>query len=236
MCDQRKKIRQSISYPREKTFDYLYEEIYESKLYQVDLPDAPNIIDGGAYIGLSTRFFVDKYPKASITCFEPNPHAFKHLKQTFGSADRVDLYKKALGAEHGCDEIIVEANKADTLMASLYSERLPNHISRETFEVETIPLSSVVEDTIDLLKLDVEGSEVTILSELQEQQGLNCIDQAIIEVHEPLDKSDRTLTIKNLFPESYEARVLSKTTSPRGENRDVVLHIESSEKADMSIK
>lgn len=57
----------------------VYDEIFISKEYDIDLGEPRFIVDAGAHIGLSSVFFACKYPKATIIALEPEPLNFDLL-------------------------------------------------------------------------------------------------------------------------------------------------------------
>lgn len=82
----------------------VYKEIYLYEDYFAKLTnDTPRIIDGGSHIGMATLYFKDRYPKAKITCFEPDPRNFELLiKNTEHLGDDVERLNLAL-TEDGAD-------------------------------------------------------------------------------------------------------------------------------------
>ncbi len=75
----------SISYFNKIEFRNLKNEIFKEEIYNLDIDDGKtkelNIIDVGAYIGLSILYFKSRYRNARITAFEPNPNVFPLLEE-----------------------------------------------------------------------------------------------------------------------------------------------------------
>lgn len=60
-------------------------------------------------------------------------------------------------------------------------------------QVEAVLLSSYLDRTVDLLKLDVEGAELKVLRELAGKRKLDLIQQMIVEYHYDLSNPDNSL-------------------------------------------
>lgn len=61
----------------------------------------PLIIDAGANIGASARWFVDAYPRAGIAAVEPDPDNYRMLKANTASCPQVTPIEAAVGSVAG---------------------------------------------------------------------------------------------------------------------------------------
>lgn len=151
-------------------------QIFKSELYgfKTQKPD-PVIIDCGAHIGLAAIFFAKKYPQSTIHAFEADPFIAKmliHNLESFGHT-HVNAHAKAVwinedgvnfdntGDDSGC---VVDSNSGN-------NRRIPS-----------IRLRSLLsEQTIDLLKMDIEGAEFDVILDCQDI--LSNAKRVIVEIH-----------------------------------------------------
>ena len=141
---------------------YVVGEILHDRVYALERSLGPNpvIIDAGANIGLSALWFLALYPSCTLHCFEPDPESFALLAQNTGSYASARIQCAAV------DEI-------DGVVPLLITGRLSDHRVLKPGSPESgVPVRSLRLDSylhranisrVDLLKLDVEGSELSVL-------------------------------------------------------------------------
>ena len=151
-----------------------YEEIFRRENYKVDFStDDPFIIDCGSNIGLSIIYFKNRFPKAKIIGFEPDPKIFAILKKNTARFKDLTLYNKAVSKEKGRLSFESEGG---------FSGRLNNEASgKNVIAVDAVPLSPYIDRKVDLLKIDIEGAEYGVLQEIQPKMGM--IDRIFVEYH-----------------------------------------------------
>jgi len=165
---------------------YLHREIFVELQYyfSTDSPD-PFIVDGGSNIGMSVLFFKALYPGARVLAFEPAQRAHDLLVRNVeanGLRD-VEVHRAALGREDGEVPFFEDRDDPATFRMSTRSERLPGTAS----PVPQRRLSQLLREEVDLLKLDIEGSEDDVLAELVDSQAVSRIRQLVVEYHHQLD-------------------------------------------------
>ena len=165
---------------------YLHREIFVELQYyfSTDRPD-PFIVDGGSNIGMSVLFFKALYPGARVLAFEPAQRAHDLLVRNVeanGLRD-VEVHRAALGREDGEVPFFEDRDDPATFRMSTRSERLPGTAS----PVPQRRLSQLLREEVDLLKLDIEGSEDDVLAELVDSQAVSRIRQLVVEYHHQLD-------------------------------------------------
>lgn len=113
--------------------------------------------------------------------FEPSPVAFRRLQASFG--DRPEMSLNNLGLGHTAGEFELFSDGAGSMLASLSRRRL-DHFGIGLTTSERVRLETLDEycrqravSNIDLLKLDVEGHELSVL-----QGGLRMIREHRIEM------------------------------------------------------
>jgi FkbM family methyltransferase len=165
---------------------YLHREIFVNLQYYFRSvrPD-PLIIDDGSNVGLSVLFFKALYPESRLLAFEPAQPACSLLVRNVeaNGIDGVDVHCEALGRETGKVDFFEDPRDPATFRMSTRPERLAG-VAR------TVPqrrLSELVNEDVDLLKLDVEGAEDDILTDLVESGAIGRIAQLVVEYHHHLD-------------------------------------------------
>lgn len=151
-------------------------DIYVRRTYA--LPDqarAAVIIDVGANIGLSVLWFLEACPAARIVALEPDPQIYPVLAANIAAvagvpAGQVELINAAAWHEDGT--IGFEADGADG-----------GHVCTTGTRVPTVDIAQILRRFrhIDLLKVDVEGAEGTLLPRIMPY--LDRIDRLFIEWH-----------------------------------------------------
>jgi FkbM family methyltransferase len=163
------------------TLNYLYREIFARQNYYFrSVNDAPVILDCGANIGMATLYFKWLYPNAVVKSFEPDPTTFQLLKQNI-SANKlnVEAYNCALWDKDGDLEFFVDSSHPGALLMSTDASRLKS----PPIKVAAHRLSDFIQDTVDFVKLDIEGAEHKVLCELLQSGKARAIRQMVIEYH-----------------------------------------------------
>jgi len=176
-----------ISFFDARTFISLLSEIFFRREYEFDAMRVdPYIIDCGSNIGMSVLYFKYCYPRARIIAFEPDPQTYRVLVENVaqnGLSD-VALYNLALADREGTVSLHRDPSHAGSLTMSVVGP----HALKEPLEkvdVRTAPLSTFItgNETVDFLKIDIEGSEGLVLAELERSGAINSVREMIIEYH-----------------------------------------------------
>jgi FkbM family methyltransferase len=134
---------------------------------------------------MSVLFFKALYPHARVLAFEPAQRAHDLLVRNVeanGVRD-VEVHRAALGREDGEVPFFEDPDDPATFRMSTRSERIPGTAS----PVPQRRLSPLIREDVDLLKLDVEGAEDDVLTELVDSEAVSRIRQLVIEYHHQLD-------------------------------------------------
>ncbi len=127
------------------------------------LPASPVVIDVGANVGDYASMVLEERPEARVWCFEPSGTAYLRLQDRLG--DRVVTRNIGLGASKG--ELDLYGPEAGSPLTSLHERRHDSVAFSATERARIDTLDQVAEDEhigrIDLLKLDVKGSELDVL-------------------------------------------------------------------------
>lgn len=203
----------TLSFSEYEAFAVLFEEIYLSGIYTFQAQRADlNIVDCGANIGVSVAYFSTRYPEASILAFEADDETFQILAANSqrNSWTQVKLNLAAVHRNEGVRRFF--GYGAGSLVASFRREASGSKPSRVR-EMPTVRLSKFLEGVVDLLKLDVEGSEIAVVEDLAESGKLQLVDQIIMEYHHHLspdeDELGRLLSLFEANGFGYELRALT---------------------------
>lgn len=169
-------------------FEHLYSEVFVKHSYWLNLRSArPVILDAGSNIGMSVLFFHLLWPEARITAFEPQPAAFNCLSQFIRLNQlepNISAHQVALAATEGQLDFFIDEASPGSLLASLDSDRM----SQNCISVTGKRLSSFINGPIDLLKMDVEGNEFDVLTDLVESTAIRSVQRIVLEYHHHIDR------------------------------------------------
>ncbi len=163
-------------------------EVFIAQQYGDFLPrQAALIIDAGANVGTTTAWFRIRYPEARVIAIEPDPYAFERLQRNVGLDPMVKTLHAALSSSDGTAEFVPGGwtwigRLAD---APVRIGEAPSRHRGETIDVKSLSLPTLCRHvaqnaSVDILKLDVEGSEWRILT-----GALDGISAIALELHEP---------------------------------------------------
>jgi FkbM family methyltransferase len=158
------------------------------------LGKAPFVVDLGANDGKLAQELTEAYPDVTLLLVEGDPYLIHKLGERFRDRQGVLLYRGLVGAEskeaaqfHLC--AVPEGN-------SVYRE-LTEHWAPGQSRTATVPMTTVAHllalakpERVDLLKVDIEGSEWDVLPTLTAHEA-DLIDQITVEFHDFLDPSRR---------------------------------------------
>jgi FkbM family methyltransferase len=158
-----------------------------------------NILDVGANKGQTISFFLRMNRDCKISSFEPNKSLFKKLNGKYGPLPNVKIYN--LGISDGKGEKLFRGNvlaytstfeelNPDSKYLKNKSSILgvkPDAIVKDKYIVNTTTLAAFINEhineTIDVLKIDIEGHEFAALNGLFAEPIKNSIRYIQIEDH-----------------------------------------------------
>lgn len=145
--------------------------------------DSPVILDCGANIGLATLFFKRLYPNARIHSFEADPTTCGVLRSNIeqNHLQGVTVTNVLLSDHNGAEKFYVSSGAAGSLMMSATASRFA--ADGQEITVNAGRLSDYIDGSVDLLKLDVEGSEFCVMRDLVASGKVSHIERMVIEYH-----------------------------------------------------
>lgn len=141
--------------------------------------DVRTVLDLGGNVGISCLWWTRQYPEAQITTWEPHPTHCDLLEthmRSNGCAARIRLYRAAAGTTDGEVEL-TDDDDASTIRESF----------RATKGCICVPLVDVFRTApsgrIDILKMDIEGAEYPILSDIRFEELASRTRFIVLEWH-----------------------------------------------------
>ncbi len=151
------------------------QEIFIEELYRVELGNQPFIIDCGANIGLSIIYLHQRHPGAEIIAFEPDENNFSMLTKNVASfqLQGVVVRKEAIWISNTSLNFSSEGTMTSKITNGSQG---PGVVL-----VDACRLKDLLNRTVDFLKIDIEGAEYAVLTDIAEQ--LHLVKNMFIEYH-----------------------------------------------------
>ena len=143
------------------------------------LESPATIIDAGANIGLASVYFLNRYPSSHVLAIEPFPDSFELCRRNLAAyGDRAAVLMGALWPNPGRVDLDPQGEE--------WANRVKPLPEGATGGVEAIAMPSLITlcgGSVDLLKIDVEGSEKEIF-EPAARSWLPNVRNLVIELHD----------------------------------------------------
>jgi FkbM family methyltransferase len=141
------------------------------------------IIDCGANVGYSSAYLLSKFPDAHLIAVEPDKRNYELLKQNLnGYGDRVTTICSALWSHR----VGLKVSSGPCGGKSEYATTVRECMDGEKEDLEAVDIPTLLgqsgRDEIDILKIDIEGTEKVIFSR-NFQSWVNNARIYIIELH-----------------------------------------------------
>jgi amino acid adenylation domain-containing protein/non-ribosomal peptide synthase protein (TIGR01720 family)/FkbM family methyltransferase len=205
--------------------EVVYREIFTEGSYfrhGVELAEGACVVDVGANIGLFTLYVKQRFPASRVLAFEPIPAIFDKLRANVSLHGlQVELFPCALAEREGSAPFTFYAGWSamsgryadaedeqsvtrtilahDRLGAADIEDLTAGRFAGEVVECPLRTLSQILRDNqvewVDLLKIDVEKSELDVLQGIAEEDWSR-IGQIVIEVH---DRGGRLEAVRSLL-------------------------------------
>lgn len=160
----------------------MLKEVFLSKDYYFKAPQHTplTIIDGGGNIGVSTLFFKKQYPQSEIMVFEPDAITRETLEKNVGRLDKVTIYPYGLSGKN--EKMDFFHNAVNPGGSSLYPKE-GHQFDKDRMTVECRKLSDFITTAVFILKLDIEGAELSVLEDLDHSGKLSLVEHIAMEYH-----------------------------------------------------
>jgi FkbM family methyltransferase len=160
----------------------VFEQVFLTRLYAAGLSGTVStIVDGGAHVGYSSLFFAAQYPEARVIAVEPEAGNFELLRINTLQSDRITSLHAALWSHDARLEV-----QSDPY-GSTWGFSVTEDLTSQNPQVRAISIPSLMREfeleTIDLLKVDIEGAEKELFSGAA-AEWLPRVRNILIETHE----------------------------------------------------
>lgn len=150
-----------------RDFDTAY-EIFLLRIYETGLAreSVRRIVDLGGNIGFSCLFWCWNYPAANVLTFEPHPVHCELLRRHVREnrcENRVVLLPAAAAARSGEARLTDDYDSSTVIQGAASNPR-----QRSTLAIELVDtFETIGPEPVDILKIDIEGMEYEIMSDLR---------------------------------------------------------------------
>ncbi|MBI3736074.1 FkbM family methyltransferase [Candidatus Sumerlaeota bacterium] len=177
----------------------VFDQVFISREYEMDLGKPKFILDAGAHIWLASVYFALKYPGAVIVALEPEPSNFVMLLRNTRPFSNIKPLCAGLWSRKA------------TLKLQNPGAPTSGYRVTEASAGEGIPalgvrdiLADFKPPRINLLKVDIEGSEAEVFG--ADTSWLGDVDTVVIELHDRFRSGCSEAFSNALFPYEYERR------------------------------
>jgi FkbM family methyltransferase len=181
-------------------------QVFIERDSDVSLTQEPRfIIDGGANVGYASIVFANKYPRAQIIAVEPEVGNYRLAAENCRTYPNVRVIQGGIWTS---DSPLVIGNPQAESWS--FKVREVEHTTANAIKGYTIAtlLSQSGFETIDLLKLDIEGAEEHIFS-ATDTAWLDHVRVLVIETHgERAEHAVKTALLKRTFTQSQQGEKL----------------------------
>ncbi len=201
-------------------FFFVFKEIFMEDFYEIDelmkhVPASPVVVDIGANVGFFSFLIAAKAKNAKVFAFEPmtiNQKLFQeNLRRNKDVKHAITVEQKAVtGIETPSVKLFFDDRNENTEIPSVFADFSKENT--QSTEVPAISLKKIIEQnqlqSIDVLKLDCEGSEYPILYNSPEEIWplIKCL---CIEVHE-IDTATRNYKSLSAFLTNKNFKIKSR--------------------------
>ncbi len=178
-----------LKYPfamRNNPSDYItFTEVLVKKDYKLPFEFTPTaIIDAGGNIGLTAIFFASQFPDAKIVTLEPDKNNFDLLLGNVAPYKNIIALNKGIWTSNAFLNVIDTGNGQNSFIVE--EILVPNEQS-----VEAVAIHEIMQQQgwsgIDLLKIDIEGTEKNIF-ETNYEKWLPFTKVFFVETHDRMKK------------------------------------------------
>lgn len=194
-------------YLRRGTSDIaVFNQVFLVEEYKVTLKESPRfIVDCGANIGLTTVFFRLRYPEAFIVAVEPEASNFAMLERNTSKLDNIHCLRVGIWNR---DTFLRVENASAEKWEFTFQESDNQHGAVEAISVTSI-LQQFNREEIDILKMDIEGSEREVFT--SDYAGwLPNVKTILIELHDSMRYGCSTAFFMALSKYDFSFDVLGK--------------------------
>lgn len=171
-----------------------YREIFIGRGYDfVCNHNCPLIFDCGGNIGLSVVWFKQRYPQSRVTVFEADPSIARVLASNVNVLQLKDVEIVQAAVWNQTGTVSFAADGADT-------GRIRDRMGHR--EVRSVRLADFITEPVDLLKIDIEGAEYSVVSDLYGTGKIQLVNRLICEIHSRPEDRDQIAPLLSALVQS----------------------------------
>jgi FkbM family methyltransferase len=181
-----------------------FKEIFIRREYELDITDHTNtqvIIDAGANIGFTSVFFANQYPGALIFSIEPDAENYQYVLRNTASYKNITPINKALWNKKETISIVDPGLGKRGMMV----EKRDGDTTLQAISIVDLMTEYNIKQ-IDILKMDIEGSEKEVFSDNYDfwLPKTKCL---IIELHDRMKKDCSTAVFRAILNYDFSLNI-----------------------------
>jgi FkbM family methyltransferase len=170
-------LRLSLHMSSASDLEVVHEIFGEREYATASVAQPRTVVDLGSHIGVSVIWFRSQFPQARILAVEPDPESFHKLALNTGELPGVELRECAITEADGTEVELKHTREAWTSSLGGAADRVVQVRGRSLDAL----LAEAGIDSIDLMKIDIEGSEFDVIAGFN---GLERVHAIVGELHE----------------------------------------------------
>jgi len=165
---------------------------------EYDLDEKSSIMDFGGYNGIWAQQMIDKY-SPNVFILEPVPKFYNFMIEKFKKNPKVQLLNVAVGTENKEDKFFLNEDASSSNIKNGQQIDIKFITIQEVFKIFQI-------QQIDLLQINIEGDEYSLLESMIENKYINKFKNIQIQFHLGVENCiDRRENIhKNLLKNNFK--------------------------------
>ena len=182
----------TINFNDPLAFLHAAKEIFVDEIYFFKTNNPmPLILDCGGYIGMSALFFKVNHPQCRLIVFEPDRVNYQTAKRNISSwgFEQIDLLNKAVWINND----MIEFSESNDMASSIVTINKPAH----TVQVGAERLRDYLEETVDFLKIDIEGAEYEVMLDIKDK--LHVVQRLFVEYHGYYHQMNKLNTVLDIL-------------------------------------
>ena len=183
-------IKKNLLYKLLSSNSKAYQKLSNDKKFNHlirNLSDSSVVLDIGANIGNVSSFILEK-KNSQVFAFEPNRLCFEIMKRRFIDDSRIKIYNVGISNFSGISNFYLHENSKgiedfDYIESSSLMYKKDNVSKENSIKINVIHITEILSkfSKIDLIKIDIEGSEYEIIPFLISEK--NKITNVLCELH-----------------------------------------------------
>jgi FkbM family methyltransferase len=183
--------------------DHIFVDLFMFNELRLPIEFNPKlIVDAGAYGGYSALYYSRKYPNAKIIAIEPEQSNFDLLITNTKHLDNVTRIKAGIWHSDSYLKVVETFAKCAFVVKEVSED--------DSYDAKAISIDSILKnsefDTIDILKVDIEGSENELFS-VNSESWIHKVNVIVIELHDRYRDGCTTAFYSAIVPQEWDEYV-----------------------------